>query len=225
MNKTNRRLLVLTAVIGAIFLGPVLVVAQEPANTGGGTLQMAAARVWLNKSLDAKKAKQGDAVTVKLLDDVKIPNSIELPKNTILLGHIDMVQPSLNKGDSAIQVTFDKAQMKDGQQLPIKVTIMQIYPPPGNGIPGGGSLPPDQLAPSQTGAAAARNPGSAAPPPGSPTTQGGQTSEDVNGVVLKSDVHESASGTFTSKGRNVYLGSGTEMQMAVLVIPAGSEIK
>jgi len=215
----------LTAAIVLLVINPAFIVAQEPATAGSGTLQMASARVWLNKSLDAKKARQGDAVTVKLLDDVKIPNSSELPKNTILLGHIDTVQPSMNKGDSAIQVTFDKAQMKDGQQLPIKVTIMQIYPPPGNGIPGGGSLPPDQLAPTPTGAAAARNPGSAAPPPGSPTTQGGRTSEDVNGVVLKSDVHESASGTFTSKGRNVYLGSGTEMQMAVLVVPAGSEIK
>lgn len=221
----------LTAAIVAIAVSPALTIAQEPANAGRGPLQMADARVWLNKSLDAKKAKQGDAVTVKLLDDAKIPDSSELPKNTILLGHIDTVQPSVSKGDSSIQVTFDKAQLKDGQQLPIKMTIMQIYPPPSNGIQGGGSLPTDQLAPPMTsggGGGIARNPGSAAPPPGSPTAQGGQSGhadEGVNGVVLKSDVHESASGTFTSKGRNVYLNSGTEMKIAVLVIPPGSEIK
>ena len=227
MSETNkqirRNLWILAAATVAILLSPLLVIAQEQPTTGGAPLQMVSARIWLNKGLDAKKAKQGDPVTAKLLDDTKMPNSHDLPKNTILLGHVDTVQPSVNKGDSSIQVTFDHAQLKDGQQLPIKVTIMRISPAPAFAVPGGGSLPPDRLSPSSTsGVAAARNPGSAAPPPGSPTAQAAQTDQGVDGVSLKSDIHESASGTFTSKGRNMYLNSGTEMQIAILVIPSGS---
>ena len=167
-----------------------------------------------------------DPVTLKLLDDAKMPNSHDLPRNSVLLGHVDMVQPSVNKSDSSIQVTFDRAQLKDGQQLPIKVTIMRIVPAPTFANPGGGSLPLDQLAPSSTGApAAARNPGSAGPPPGSPAMQGnqpGQADEALNGVIIKSDIHENTSGTFTAKGRNVSLAGGTVMQIAVIVVPPAS---
>lgn len=222
---TRAKSLLSAAAIVAIAVSPAGIVAQESASPGVVSLQMSSARVWLNKGLDAKKAKQGDVVTAKLLDDTKVPNSPDLPKNTLLLGHIDTVQPSQNKDDSTIQVTFDKAQLKDGKELPVKVTIMRIFPPPSFAVQGGGSVPGDQLAPASTGGGAARNPGGAAPPPGSPITQGGQQDEGVNGVLLKSDVHDNNSGTFTTKGRNVYIGGGTELQVAIIVVPPNSDAK
>jgi hypothetical protein len=220
-SQMRRILLIVTATIAAV-VSPGVVASQESASA---PLQMASAHVWLNKAIDAKKSKQGDAVSLKVVDDVKIPNSHDLPKNTILLGHVDTVQPSQNKSDSTIQVTFDKAQLKDGQVLPIKVTILRIIPSASYANLSGGSLPSGQTSTPSTGAAAARNPGSAAPPPGSPVTQGGQPAqagEDVNGVSLKSDVNGTASGTFVAKGRNVSLGSGTELQIGVVVVPANT---
>jgi len=213
-------LLILAAVI---VVCPGVIAAQESAS---GPLQMAGANVWLNKGFDAKKAKQGDAITLKLLDDTKIPNSRELPKNTILLGHIDSVQPSANKSDSTIQVTFDKAQLKDGQTLPIKVTLMKIIPPPSYANLSGGSLPSDRTSTPSTGAAAARDPGSAGPRVGSPATQGDQQvpmGQDVNGVLLMSDVNGTASGTFMSKGRNVSVAGGTEFQIGIVIVPANTQ--
>jgi hypothetical protein len=222
--RTRTTFLLFTAAVVAIVVSQALIFAQEPASLGQPSPKMGSAHVWLNKGLDAKKAKQGDAVTAKLLDDTNIPNSRDLPKNTILLGRIDMVQPSQNKGDSAIQVTFDKVQLPDGQQLTVKITMMHIYPRPGFGVQGGGSVPWDQMG-SATGAAAVRNAGAAAPPAGSPTTQGGQADEGVNGVLIKSDVHQSDSGTFVSRGRNVSIGGGTEMQMAIIVLPPTPDAK
>jgi hypothetical protein len=216
---------ILVALIVAIVVSPGVTAAQESAS---GPLQMAGANVWLDKGLDAKKAKQGDPVSLKLLNDTKIPNSRELPKNTILLGHIDAVQPSVNKGDSTIQVTFDKAQLKDGQTLPIKVTLMKIIPPPSYSNLSGGSLPSDKTSTPSTGAAAVADPGAAGPRAGSPAMQGaqaGQVSGDVNGVLLKSDVNETASGTFISKGRNLSLGAGTELQIGVVIVPANTQTK
>jgi hypothetical protein len=222
-SKAGRMVLPFTAAIVAIGCSTLLAAQESASPAAPGPLAMVSARVWLNKGLDAKKAKADDPVTLKLLDDTKIPGARDLPKNTILLGHVDRVQASQNKGDSIMQVTFDKAQLKDGQLIPIKVTIMRILPPSSYANPGGGSLTPGQLSPSSTtGAGAAMNPGSAGPPAGSSVARGnqpGQADESGIGVELKSDVKESNSGTFISKGRNAYVPGGTEMQIAIVIVP------
>src|ERR1700753_2938792 len=86
--------------------------ASEPAASDSApqkNIQLVGARATLSKTLDAKKLKQGDPVMAKLQDDVKGSDaSSQLPKNTVLVGHVDQVQPSENKGDSSVQVTFDK---------------------------------------------------------------------------------------------------------------------
>jgi hypothetical protein len=40
-------------------------------------------------------------------------------------------------------------------------------------------------------------------------------------VTLQSDIHQHSSATFTSKGRNVHVPNGTEMQVALAIIPPG----
>lgn len=238
---------ILTAVL-ALTVCPAAGYTQEASSPAAAdtpqtkNIQLVGARAWLSKGLDAKKAKQGDPVTAKLQDDVKIPDSVELPKNTVLVGHVDEVQPSQNKSDSTVQVTFDKAQLKSGQQIPIKATIMQIAPPvnaiamnqaggadsggaaampsaPSNGAGGGGSGGNMQSA--QPRPAPSSNVGSGMPDQSQ--QQGSQPG--MTDVALQSDIHQSNSGTFTSKGKNVRLPDGTQMQMAVAVIPANTQIK
>jgi hypothetical protein len=204
-------------------------------------IQLVGARASLSKGLDAKKAKQGDPVTAKLQDNVKIPDSVELPKNTVLVGHVDQVQPSQNKSDSTVQVTFDKAQLKNGQQLPIKATIMQIAPPvnaiatnQGGGDSGGAAALPSGPAASNGGGGAGGSTQSAQPRPSTTPSVGSGTPDQsqqpggqpgMTDVALQSDIHQSNSGTFTSKGKNVRLPDGTQMQFAVAVIPANTQIK
>jgi hypothetical protein len=240
---------ILTAAV-ALTVCPASGYAQEVASaTAADTaptknIQLVGARAWLNKGLDAKKAKQGDPVTAKLQDDVKIPDSVELPKNTVLVGHVDQVQPSQNKSDSTVQVTFDKAQLKNGQQIPIKATIMQIAPPAnaiamsqaGGADSGGGGMPSAPAASNGGGGGGAGGSMQSAQPRPAPSStvssgmpdqpqqqQGSQPG--MTDVALQSDIHQSNSGTFTSKGKNVHLPDGTQMQFAVAVIPANTQVK
>lgn len=239
--KLSQKTWILTSVL--VFAAyPAFTRAQD--DTQGKSIQMVAARAYLSKGIDAKKAKQGDAVTAKLDEAVKIPGSVELPKNTVLLGHIDQVQPSENKGDSSVQLTFDKAQLKNGQQMAIKATIMRIEPPPSmarnqdnvvNSSPMPGQTTPP-TAGSASGSSAGNSGGGMRSSPSAPTPApmpnlppgSGQSQSIQQGtpdIQLHSDIHESNSGVFTARKKNVHLDGGTEMQLAIAVIPPGTQVQ
>lgn len=205
------------------------------------TLQMVPAQAQLDKTIDAKKAKQGDVVTAKLQQDVQIPNAQNLPKNTVLEGHVDQAQASEHKSDSTVVVTFDKARLKNGQELPIKATIVSITEPVmmqqnQAGAPDGGGAPAASApssAPQAGGGAAGGSARSAPEPPPSnmPQENAGQPGQQqtqhggVPGVTLKSDLHDQTSATFTSKGKNVHVPDGTQMEVAITIIPPGVKLQ
>ncbi|HYK37550.1 hypothetical protein [Alloacidobacterium sp.] len=243
--KLSKKAWILTSVL--VFVTGLICARAQDSDTEK-SIQMVAARASLSKGIDAKKAKQGDAVTARLDEAVKIPGSVELPKNTVLLGHIDQVQPSENKSDSSVQLTFDKAQLKNGQQMAIKATIMRIEPPPSlarnqdnvvNSSPmSGQTMPPTA---GSTSGSSAGNPGGSsgggmrsspssptpAPVPSLPSSSGQsqQTQQSIPDIQLHSDIHESNSGVFTARKKNVHLDGGTEMQLAIAVIPPGTQVQ
>jgi len=235
MKGFHKAWILITAVVFTAI--PMTVRAQDAGNTSGKSIQMVGARASLSKGIDAKKAKQGDVITAKLDDDVKIPGEITLPRNTVLLGHIDQVQPSENKSDSLVQVTFDKAQLKNGQQLAIKATIMQISAPPSamrNQDTAGSPAMPNSPTPSPSGGGGglqSQSPQSSPRPapnvtPSMPDSAqpSGQPS-GIAGVQLQSDIHQSNSGVFTAKKKNVHIDEGTELQMAIAVIPPNTQVQ
>jgi len=229
--------------------------AATPTSTPGATeqqppktLQMVPAQAELDKTIDAKKAKQGDPVTAKLEQDVSIPNSQALPKNTLLEGHIDQVTASEHKSDSTMVVTFDKAKLKNGQELPIKATIIAVSEPamaqeqqpsagggmPSAGAPSGGAGMPSAAGSSGgglRGGGGGAEPSAPQQPVSSPDVSGNQQQAQGSGthgvpdVTLTSNIREHSSATFTSKGRNVHVPGGTQMQVAVAVIPAGVHVQ
>ncbi len=202
------------------------------------TIQMVQAQAQLSKTLDAKKAKQGDPVTAKLEQDIQIPNAEALPKNTVLEGHVDQVQPSDHKSDSMMTVTFDKAKLKGGKELSIKATVLAVSEPvyaqqqSGGGMaPGAPAAMPTSGAPSGAGAMAG---GSSAPAPSPQPMNVPQASSSpvqqihhngVPGVLLKSSIHDRSSVTFSSKGKNVHVPDGTQMDVALTVIPPGVSLQ
>lgn len=204
-------------------------------------IQLVQAQAELSRTLDAKKAKQGDPVMAKLQQNVKADTQ-ELPKNTVLEGHVDQVQASQNKGDSTMVVTFDKAKLKNGQELPIKATVIAISEPAlanqqqatGGGAPEGGmSGPPSAGGPAAGGPSGGPNGGNAQPQPqpmnNAPAPDSGAQQQTQNqgvpGVTLTSDIHQHTSATFTSKGRNVHVPDGVQMEMAIAVIPPGVKLQ
>jgi hypothetical protein len=72
----------------------------------------------LEETLDTRHTKAGDAVVAEAAEDVYYQRSMIFPKGTKIVGHVVKVT-SGGKGrtGSAVFVQFDKAVMKDGQEV------------------------------------------------------------------------------------------------------------
>jgi len=78
-------------------------------------------------SLDAKKSKLGDRVEARTTQDVKQDDQVVLRKGTRLVGHVTEVQArEKDQAKSALGVAFDHAELRDGQKVPINVTIQAL---------------------------------------------------------------------------------------------------
>jgi hypothetical protein len=90
----------------------------------------AAVQAVLNKTVDAKKAKQGDEVTAKTTEDLKTSGGLNIPKNSKLIGHVtDVKAYEKGKSESMVAIVFDKAVVKGGQEIPIHATIQALAAP------------------------------------------------------------------------------------------------
>jgi hypothetical protein len=84
----------------------------------------------LTKGLDAKKAKQGDPVMAKCMQEVKGKGDFRIPKNAKLIGHVTEAQArGKGQAQSSLAIAFDKAQLKDGREIPLQAIIQAIAPP------------------------------------------------------------------------------------------------
>jgi hypothetical protein len=175
------------ATVAVAFSG--LAMAQEP--TQG--LKLMAGNSELVNTLSTKSAKQGDPISVKLTAGIKTPAGVVLPRGTELLGHIDSVKASDNKGPATLAVTFNQAQLKDGKKLAIKATVAG-FAPAGDVQ----ELPISVAADDSFDQLAGSN----------------------NGVELRSAVKENVSATLTSSHSNIDLSKGTQFLVAVGVQPA-----
>jgi hypothetical protein len=80
----------------------------------------------LDNSLDARRAKVGDAVVLKTTQAVKQNGEVIVPKGARLLGHVTQVQQRTRaNGESRIGVAFDRLQ-KGALDMPITATIVSI---------------------------------------------------------------------------------------------------
>ncbi len=159
---------------------------DTPRNSAASSDHLVAASAELQHVLDAKTAKQGDTVTAKLSQTVHL-NGTALPKNTLLVGHVDSVQASENNSASKVVLTFDQAKLTNGQQVAVKATLIGVYP-------AGALLTYPSL---------------------SPEMQIDQVPSGSHGFGLTSNVAASNSGTLSENGRNIRLANGTELQFAV----------
>lgn len=100
-------------------------------NGASGTLSSGTTlQAELTKSLDAKKAKQGDEVTAKLTQDVKGSGQVVLHKGTKLVGHVTEAQAKTkDNGESKLGIAFDKAVLKGGQEMAFTGVIQALAAP------------------------------------------------------------------------------------------------
>lgn len=109
--------------------------------------------VVLSHTVDAKKAKAGDPIEVKIAQDLKTNDGQMLaPKDTIIGGHVVASQPHSKETKSELAIVFDHAVLKDGQPATWPMAIQAIIGNERNSAPSsepasGGDMSPGQASP------------------------------------------------------------------------------
>lgn len=88
----------------------------------------------LVSKIDTGKAKPGQEVSARLIDDADLADGTKLVKGSRLLGHIMLVQPKTDQQAAAVLLLFDRAEVKGGQPVPVR-SVIEMVAPPGNGLP------------------------------------------------------------------------------------------
>src|SRR3984893_18445485 len=96
---------------------------QTNASLGSG----AAINAELSARIDSKKAKPGDPVAAHTTEPAKSNGKTVIPKGSKLVGHVTQASARA-KGDSesALGIVFDKAILKNGQEVPLNVAIQAL---------------------------------------------------------------------------------------------------
>jgi hypothetical protein len=105
--------------------------AQPSANTAAATseaAQMVPASAKLVDQLDSSKLQPGATFKAVLNQKARLANGTQLPGGTILLGTVTTDDSNI-QAHSKLAIQFTSAQLKDGQLIPIKATIVAFYTP------------------------------------------------------------------------------------------------
>ncbi len=96
---------------------------HSSASLSGGTAMNAT----LSQPVDAKKNKPGDQVTAKTTEATKSEGKVVIPKGSKLIGHVtECKQRSKEEKESVLGIVFDKAILKNGEEIPLNVTVRAL---------------------------------------------------------------------------------------------------
>jgi hypothetical protein len=96
---------------------------RSSASLSSGTAMNAS----LSQPVDARKNKPGDQVTAKTTEATKSEGKVVIPRGTKLIGHVtECKQRSKEEKESALGIVFDKAILKNGEEIPLNVTIRAL---------------------------------------------------------------------------------------------------
>ena len=169
--------------------------------------QMVATRAALQNTLDAKDARAGQQFEAKLPHTVKLKDGTKLPGGTMLIGKIGSDDMGV-QGKSKLVLCIDEAKLKDGKTVPVKATVVGIYPP---GV--------------QTSEYYLTNP--AGDQVSNPWHNGVTKIDEIDAlhnVDLHSNLHSKNSGVLVSKDNdNIKLKSGTELALAIAAEPNSNQ--
>jgi hypothetical protein len=187
----------------------------------------------LGGTVDSKRAKPGDAVTAHITDAVKADGETVIPKGAKLVGHVTQAA-ARSKGDpeSALGILFEKAVLKNGQEIPLSVWIRAIAAEPKSayqpgpeqnslaGTPGAGPSPMG------SGRTMGGPPAAATPPMGAPADLGSPTvgSASGGGQAAGAAGGLNAAGQLSSNSRGVFGLDGIHLATDAANAAQGSRI-
>ncbi len=81
----------------------------------------------LSSPVDSKKCKPGDAVSAHTTEAAKSEGKTVIPKGSKLVGHVTQASArAKGESESSLGIVFDKAILKNGQEIPLNVAIQAI---------------------------------------------------------------------------------------------------
>ena len=81
----------------------------------------------LNSPVDSRKCKPGDALNAKTTEAVKAEGKTVIPKGSKLVGHVTQATArAKGEAESSLGVVFDKAILKNGEEIPLNVAIQAL---------------------------------------------------------------------------------------------------
>jgi hypothetical protein len=81
----------------------------------------------LSSPIDSKKCKPGDAVNAHSTEAVKSEGKTVIPKGARLVGHVTQASArAKGESESSLGMVFDKAILKNGQEIPLSAGIQAI---------------------------------------------------------------------------------------------------
>jgi hypothetical protein len=93
------------------------------------TYEMTSVTGELEGKLNTKTAKVGDQVVLKTMEKVQTSDGTVIPKGTRLVGHVTEVQAySKERGASQLGIAFDRAELKNGQDIAVHTLIRGVSP-------------------------------------------------------------------------------------------------
>jgi len=93
------------------------------------TYEMTSVTGELEGKLNTKTAKVGDQVVLKTMEKVQTSDGTVIPKGTRLVGHVTDVQAySKERGASQLGIAFDRAELKNGQDIAVHTLIRGVSP-------------------------------------------------------------------------------------------------
>ena len=127
-NRTVWSSLILLAVAAALMSMPTRSSAQGQAAATAPPTSPEIHAV-LEKIVHPKKVKVGDAVEARMTEPTKLKDGTELPKGTHIVGKVTEVKMKADKeGPSKLGLLFDKAQLKDGKEVPLMMALVSVAP-------------------------------------------------------------------------------------------------
>jgi hypothetical protein len=81
----------------------------------------------LSSPIDSKKCKPGDAVNARTTEAVKSEGKTVIPRGAKLVGHVTQASArAKGESESALGIVFDKAILKNGQEIPLSAGIQAL---------------------------------------------------------------------------------------------------
>lgn len=194
-------------------------------------------RVELVKTIDAKKAKPGDPVVVKTVDELMSGSHVAAPQGTKIFGHVVAAAPRQGDTPSTLEIAFDKISISADNEVPMKAVIQALAKPVEIPAVGGYGSPGEPAGAAPMGSPAGGRMGGGSPPIAATPNNGGLGNPNgmpgagsvasnariplnaqgvigMSGISLSADAQ--ANSTITSQKHNVKLDGGTQMILRVM---------